>query len=243
MKITISAVFSLLASTAVARPRATGEAETVPEKSRVTAFVISDDGTPSVECWEITNMIDEQQARRTDGSMGTARAMSLAGSRELEGVDILTWPSYSPIWPIADDDVRTGSFDLGASNNLFSIQGGLIVLNRNPSVNRKDDDDDDTSQYVFSLENGDDWFYFEDDYSGSSLAQNVDAAPPPFVISTISGGETEAIRLRFSNQPKHKVLHKGACSFTGISTPSPSSQRKSSHNKNPLVQQYGNSAL
>jgi hypothetical protein len=65
------------------------------------------------------------------------------------------------------------------------------------------------------MENGDDWFYFEDD-STSPAAETP--ANQPFRISTISGSETEMMRLRYKSQPKHTVLHKGACSFSGIET-------------------------
>jgi hypothetical protein len=68
------------------------------------------------------------------------------------------------------------------------------------------------------LENGDDWFYFEDDSTSSAVSAKTNAAPYPFHISTISGSETEMMRLIYNAQPKHTVLHKGACSFTGIET-------------------------
>jgi hypothetical protein len=42
--------------------------------------------------------------------------------------------------------------------------------------------------------------------------------PYPFQVSTISATETELLRLRYNTQPKHTVIHKGACSFTGIET-------------------------
>jgi hypothetical protein len=67
------------------------------------------------------------------------------------------------------------------------------------------------------LENGDDWFYFED-VSTSSAVDSKSAATYPFHLSTISGTETELVRLRYTSQPKHTLVHKGACSFTGIHT-------------------------
>jgi hypothetical protein len=82
-------------------------------------------------------------------------------------------------------------------------------------------DDEDVETHIFSMENGDDWFYFEDssDYSAAKTP-----ADQPFHISTISGSETEMMRLRYKSQPKHTVLHKGACSFSGIDTSGGSSQ-------------------
>lgn len=111
------------------------------------------------------------------------------------------------------------------NRSLFNVQGGLIGFNfRANHFGKADDDDDDGSQHVFSLENGDDWFYFEDT-SESSLAQKSDSMP--FQIGTISGTETEVFRLKYKSQPKHTVLHKGACSFTGIDTSAGSDSSKS----------------
>jgi hypothetical protein len=103
---------------------------------------------------------------------------------------------------------------------------------------------DEWPDHVFSLENGDDWFYFEDQYTGTSQQLRVDSAPPPIQVSSISGTETEVLRLRFPKRPAYKVLHKGGCSFTGISTPSESSLGQSSRVHNRLTkQQYGNTGL
>lgn len=73
--------------------------------------------------------------------------------------------------------------------------------------------------HVFSLENGDDWVFFYDDQYPPEAYRTESKDSPPIQISTISGTETELIRLRYNNEPKHKVVHKGACSFTGIKTP------------------------
>ncbi|KAJ9654775.1 hypothetical protein H2198_006214 [Neophaeococcomyces mojaviensis] len=184
-------------------------------------------------------MVKDQKIQRLDGSVGTARVVPLADS-ELDGLDILTWPAYSPIWPVLDnkesEDVHSEWFDLSAFNNLFSIQGGLINFNLNFRFSSTNVDEQE--QWIFDLENGDDWFYFEDNYSQSSLAKSVDAPAPPFTISTISGTETEVIRLRFKTQPQHKVLHKGACSFSGIRVPEQGSRMPISRVRNSLVHQY-----
>ncbi|KAL9626588.1 MAG: hypothetical protein Q9164_007842, partial [Protoblastenia rupestris] len=195
----------------------------LPEKSQITAFVVSADGEPTAECWEITNMVDNQQIQRADGSKATAYALSLARSSELHGVDILKWPSYSPIWPIPDTEVRTEWFDLANHFSMFTVQGGLIKFNANFRLGSNDEDHDEDETHIFSLENGDDWFYFEDNYSGSSLARSANAKPFPFTISTISSTETEVLRLKFNVTPEHKVIHKGACKFTRIRTPAESS--------------------
>lgn len=96
---------------------------------------------------------------------------------------------------------------------------------------------DEWPDHVFSLENGDDWFYFEDHYTGTDQQLKVDSAPPPIQISTISGGDTEVLRLRFPKRPAYKVLHKGGCSFTGISTPPDPSLGQSSRVHNRLTKQ------
>jgi len=239
MKITASFVASLLASVAVARPRTMDEGDPLPQKSRVTAFVVSDNGTPSVECWEITNMVETDQIQRADGSKATSHVLPLARGRELEGLDILTWPSYSPIWPPDANSLHTEWFDLANHFNLFSVQGGLINLVAALGASSNGAAADDSELHIFSLENGDDWFYFEDSYTGSDLARSASAPPYPFTISTISSTETEVLRLKFNAPPTHKVLHKGGCSFTGIRTPaeSSSSGTRTSREHSPLTVQ------
>lgn len=72
--------------------------------------------------------------------------------------------------------------------------------------------------FVFSIENGDDWFYFEDEYSSSLRSEMTSSGSYPFHISSISGSETEVLRMTYKKQPRHTVLHKGACAFNGIDT-------------------------
>lgn len=99
-------------------------------------------------------------------------------------------------------------------------------------------DDDEVENHIFSLENGDDWFYFEDD-SSSSARVKATGESYPFHFSTISATETELLRLRYSSRPKHTKVHKGACSFTGINTSGTSSfeQESTSHERSPLTVQ------
>ncbi|KAK3660806.1 hypothetical protein LTR56_000564 [Elasticomyces elasticus] len=223
MKVIIPVVATLSATLAMAHPRPKVADDPLQQTSRITAFIVDDKGDPSVECWEITSVLESNQVKRADGSQATAHAMSIALGHELEGVDILTWPPYSMIWPAPTQDaVHNQATDLQDAYSLFNVQGGLVALlvdiesaDARAGIETKDDEYPD---HIFSLENGDDWFYFEDEYTGSSRAQQASAAPSPFTISTVSGGETELLRLRYSSQPKHTVIHKGACSFTGIKT-------------------------
>ena len=92
----------------------------------MTAFVVDENGQPSVECWEFDNMVNNMKIQRKDGSVGTARSMKIAAARELDGVDILTWPSYSPIWPdpsaySRDDEVKADWLDLSNTHKYVSI--------------------------------------------------------------------------------------------------------------------------
>jgi len=84
--------------------------------------VVSEDGTPSVECWEFTNMVNEMQVQQRGGSKGTAHSMSLATARELDGVDILTWPSYAPLWPPPPDVVQAEWLDLSSFNRYVTFE-------------------------------------------------------------------------------------------------------------------------
>lgn len=70
-----------------------------------------------------TKQIHTKQIQRADGSKGTAHALSLTGRSELDGLDILTWPSYSPIWPDLDNTVRAEWFDL--ANSFRYVASGL----------------------------------------------------------------------------------------------------------------------
>lgn len=60
-------------------------------------------------------MVDNVQVFETAGSKGKATAMSLAKADDLAGVDILTWPALSPIWPPPPDAVRSEWFDLSST--------------------------------------------------------------------------------------------------------------------------------
>jgi hypothetical protein len=181
------------------------------------------------------------QTQRTDGSGATSHAWSLSRDPYLQGVDILSWPADSVIWPDGDY-VRSSSFDLSSAaryvnakfhpdrnqsvtanskspRSLFNVQGGLIRFEVAASTHGVGSNDyDDTETHIFSMENGDDWFYFEDALAQDSLSSKGSDKPYPFGVSTISSTETEVLRLKYDSRPKYTVVHKGACSFTGIDT-------------------------
>ena len=89
---------------------------------------------------------------------------------------------------------------------------------------------DQPDHYTFTPMNGDNWFYFRDDYSGSALAQSANAPPCPFEIKTISATDNQVMFFNFTKVPNHKVLHSGACSFSGVETPTDSQAR---HHRGP----------
>lgn len=220
MQLTNAILSSLLATLAAARPKATSEAdEPLPQKSRITAFLINEEGEPSVECWEIGSIADSAQVQRADGSRTTAHSLSLASSARFEGVDILTWPSFASVWPPPADTVRSkAALDIAFGFNLFNLQSGLLSLQLHTSATahaKNSDEDDEVEQHIFAANTGDDWFYFEDSTSYSDLS-HATGKQAPLHIGTVSGSETEMLRLRYNTRPSHKVLHKGACSFTGI---------------------------
>ncbi len=91
----------------------------------MTAFVVDENGQPSVECWEFDNLTNDMKIPRKDGSVGTARSMKIAAAGELDGLDILTWPAHSPIWPdpqafSLDDEVKADWLDLSNSYKYAS---------------------------------------------------------------------------------------------------------------------------
>lgn len=110
------------------------------------------------------------------------------------------------------------------------MQRGLIQLNSMMPWS-SDTSEEMPTPHIFSAENGDDWFYFED---MSSMSLYNDTNPHPFSMRTVSGSGTEILRLMYNGQPKHKMVHKGACSFTGIKTPD---EKKSSWGQSPFTVQ------
>jgi hypothetical protein len=129
-------------------------------------------------------------------------------------------------------------------SSLFAVQGGLINFKFRIFAAGNAEGLPDWPDHVFSMENGDDWFYIEDQYTGSSQQLRVDSAPPPIRVSSVFGVETEVLRLRFPKRPAYKVFHKGGCHFTGISSPPEPSLEQSSRVHNGLTkQQYGHTSL
>lgn len=207
MKVTTAILSAALATGAVARPRYnTRTGETLPQYSRITAFVVDERGFPSVECWEIGNLVE-------DASAHGHKAVSLAQAGKIDSFDVLTIQPDGNTNAAAKKKAGFG-FDVGLGFNLFNVQGGLVGLSfRASEFAAKGDDDNEFETHIFSLENGDDWFYFEDNVSDSAKAKTT--ANPVHAFFP-SASEAELLRLGYSSQPKHKVVHKGACSFTGI---------------------------
>jgi hypothetical protein len=93
--------------------------------------------------------------------------------------------------------------------------------------------EDDLQQYVFADVNGDDWFYFEDSTSSSSLQEQCakPTAESHFNVRTISGSDTTLINFQYERTPRHTVLHEGRCNFAGLKPVSPSSQSESDYGR------------
>lgn len=109
-------------------------------------------------------------------------------------------------------------------------------------INAADDDDDD-GQYIFSAENGDNWFYFEDstwndDYDVKTCADSKGPGSkrahsrgdePPLTASTRSADGTTLIQFKYDSTPTHEVLHPGRCRFTGLVNVGDDSSRRFKH--------------
>jgi hypothetical protein len=215
MKINGFAILTLLSLTTggVARLgnrfRAYGDDNPLEQRSRVTAFVNTENGL-RVECWEIGDLLPE------NGS--GARQLSLAGKMR---VNIYTFPPSSRIY---SSGVHTNGIDMRAKPNLFTVKDGIIFIQARPDERRdvaaRDDDDE---QYVFADVNGDDWFYFEDVTSGSSHEQcTKTTARSSLDVQTISGSDTTLINFEYESTPRHTVVHEGRCNFAGLKPMSPS---------------------
>jgi hypothetical protein len=107
--------------------------------------------------------------------------------------------------------------------SLFTVKDGLIFIEALPfegvdAAARKDN----PNQYVFADVNGDDWFYFEDDSSGSSHEQCASASfRSSLDVQTISGSDTTLINFEYESTPRHTVVHEGRCGFAGLKPVSP----------------------
>lgn len=72
-----------------------------------------------------------------------------------------------------------------------------------------------------SHENGDNWFYFEDqrpndDDDDHALCARSKDDEPPMTIGTRSANGTTLIQFKYSDTPTHEVLRQGRCRFTGL---------------------------
>jgi hypothetical protein len=90
------------------------------------------------------------------------------------------------------------------------------------------------------MENGDDWFHLEDGDNDRAAVSSLMAktlADYPVRISTISGSNTDLMRLRYKAQPKHTVIHIRACSFTVIHTSNAQKASLTTHGHSALTVQ------
>ena len=96
--------------------------------------------------------------------------------------------------------------------SLFTVTSGLFI-----GVEAEPDYDSATAKspalYVFSAENGDNWFYFEDLTTASG---RVKAASQSLEMFTASATESAMIQFKYKTAPEHTVLHKGKCRFAGL---------------------------
>ncbi|QDS71415.1 hypothetical protein FKW77_003293 [Venturia effusa] len=230
MKTPVLGLTFMLASCSLARPQFRfADDNPISQRSKVTAFVV-DDGGVSVECWEVGNLLPDS-ARAAQGP----RVLHMNWNDDLGGVDILTWGSPGPIWPpgLEKRVPPTSAFSMGyhphSSHGIYKATEGILDFevhdsssaHRNSNVD-SDDDDWDTST-LFSAENGDDWFYFEDVGSDDSPAKTkrcdntiTKRSESPLTISARSSTDTTLLFFKYGARPSHTVLHKGRCNFAGL---------------------------
>jgi hypothetical protein len=96
----------------------------------------------------------------------------------------------------------------------FTLKGGLIYIEKISIFGGKAADQ--SEQYFFSGENGDDWFYLEDQTSSENTQCAKKTDSTPFTMSSVSSTETTLIRFKYKKRPEHTVLHKGRCNFAGL---------------------------
>jgi hypothetical protein len=218
MKINSFVILSLLslASNAVARRgsrfRAYDDQVPVQEKSRVTAFINTDEGM-KVECWEIEDLLP------SDRSKGAVRGLQMAGRFS---VTLFTFPPSFDIIRNGETGAHKDTVDFRSKPNLFTVKDGLVFVEATPISGSDSPMPERPDNYVFSLENGDDWFYFEDNTYSHDVNNNVQGTcsrsipNDPFSIRTISGSDTTLISFEYERTPKHRVVHEGRCKFAGL---------------------------
>jgi len=224
---TILSVFSIV-SGITARPgdryKAHDDNDPLNQKSRVTAFVNTDEGL-KVQCWEIGDFLPSTQVTRADGSKGTVRQQKMAGNIQI------TLFSFAPsvtIFSFGTDEVHENAVDFRAKPNLFTVKDGLIFIEALAGADGKvRSKADDWENHVFADVNGDDWFYFEDsttDNDDRAQCANPIAQSSSFNVRTISGSDTTLINFEYDRTPSHRVLHEGRCNFAGLKPLSTSSR-------------------
>jgi len=214
-----SVLLSLLASCAFGRPKARifDDVEPLPQTSHVTAFVNRDDGLV-VECWEVDALLPRNDNQKAYADPTAPRVMEMGvGAGGVTGVDIVTWPGPVDIYP-PPNDIHSNAFDLSLFPSSFTIKGGLIYIESMSIFSESNREE--TEMYFFNAENGDDWFYIEDQTSSAQCAKNTKRRKP-LTMSAVSSTETTLIRFKYKITPKHKVLHKGRCNFAGLKPDEP----------------------
>ncbi|KAF2277091.1 uncharacterized protein EI97DRAFT_457813 [Westerdykella ornata] len=213
---------SILASAAIARPQVRvqgeghgGESHPMPLKSRVTAFINTDNGI-QVECWEIGDILPD--------SRGVPHGLRMAAS--LESFDIMMWPSHGTIYS-PDRGSEAGS--IGEKPTLNKIEHGMVRsrIPGHPSTVHGSQESEE--HWHFGPNNGDDWFYFDDMSSsrGRGRAGTPAACTNPRALpatTTAEGPRLEAmsntmtslISLVYSDTPPHRKMHDGSCALTGL---------------------------
>lgn len=221
----ILAAASLLASGVSARPRTRvpDHSGPVEQRSHLTAFIQGDEGV-KVECWEIQSHPSRnmQQSSQHRDPKDTVQVTSMdIGDGGLVGVSILTWPYAGVIYPTSDD--RINVFGGSGTRSSFTVKHGLVLIQ---TVNARTSNSviGDQDSFVFDLNNGDDWFYFEDDSSSSRT--HAKTGSNPITILADSGSETTLISFQYEATPPHKVLHGGRCNFAGLKPPTDSARNE-----------------
>ena len=115
--------------------------------------------------------------------------------------------------------------------SLFTVKDGLIWIEVGSVGDATAQLKDDVENHIFSLENGDDWFYFEDQSIDSSSSSSSGeqcaksrAESSTLNVRTISGSDTTLINFKYDTTPGYTVLHEGACNFAGLKPGSSSSK-------------------
>ncbi|KAH7123567.1 hypothetical protein B0J11DRAFT_506638 [Dendryphion nanum] len=147
--------------------------ETPSSRNKITAFIREEDGSASVECWQLNGHISSRRTERPDGSYGVAYSEELA---QVDSVKV-EWflpgfPLPIPPYAIIAHQSGTDEYQLveSADTATYIVQDGAVAVRWLffPPISGNSMEDSEVKNFYFDSQNGDDWFLFQDKRKGDA---------------------------------------------------------------------------